>query len=86
MFDGIEHVNLYSYKAIEKLAAECGFQILYHETVISEIGIMNNYLNYDDPYLGGSTNLNNIVGLINEEALHSAKMGYKMQLVLGKIS
>lgn len=86
MFDGIEHVNLYSYKAIEKLAAECGFEILHHETVISEIGIMNNYLNYDDPYLGGSTNLNNIVGLINEEALHSAKMGYKMQLVLGKIS
>jgi SAM-dependent methyltransferase len=84
MFDGIEHVNLYSYKGIEKLSLECGFNILSCETVISEIGVMNNYLNYDNPYLGGTTNLTSLVGLIDEKALHDAKMGYKMQLVLGK--
>jgi 2-polyprenyl-3-methyl-5-hydroxy-6-metoxy-1,4-benzoquinol methylase len=85
MFDGIEHVNLYSYKALEKLSHECGLKILSHETVISEIGVMNNYLNYDNPYLGGTTNLTSLQGLIDETTLHAAKMGYKMQLVLGKI-
>lgn len=84
MFDGIEHVNLYSYKGIEKLSSECGLTILNCETVISEIGVMNNYLNYDNPYLGGTTNLTSLAGLIDEKALHEAKMGYKMQLVLGK--
>ncbi|MFY9143273.1 class I SAM-dependent methyltransferase [Sulfuricurvum sp.] len=84
MFDGIEHVNLYSYKAIEKLAHECGLEIMSCETVISEIGVMNNYLNYDDPYLGETTNLLSVAGLIDEKALHDARMGYKMQLVLGK--
>lgn len=83
MFDGIEHVNLYSYKAIKNLANECGLQILNHETVISEIGVMNNYLNYDHPYLGSTTNLTSLAGIINEKSLHELKMGYKMQLVLG---
>lgn len=84
MFDGIEHVNLYSYKGIAKLAHECGLKILSCETVISEIGVMNNYLNYDNSYLGETTNLTSLIGLIDEKALHVAKMGYKMQLVLGK--
>ncbi len=84
MFDGIEHVNLYSYQAIAALARECGLSILHHETVISEIGVMNNYLNYDDPYLGNTTELRMLASLIDEKTLHEAKMGYKMQLVLGK--
>lgn len=84
MFDGIEHVNLYSYKAIEKLSHECGLNIYSIETVISEIAVMNNYLNYDNPYLGGSTQLTVLASLIDDTTLQAAKMGYKMQLVLGK--
>ncbi|MDD5400646.1 MAG: class I SAM-dependent methyltransferase [Sulfurimonas sp.] len=85
MFDGIEHVNLYSFKAIEKLVSKCGFSIESFETVISEIGVMNNYLNYDDPYFGDTTNTKTIFGF-DEEWLHGQKMGYKMQLVLKKKS
>lgn len=83
MFDGIEHVNLYSYKAIEKLAQECKLDILSCETVISEIGVMNNYLSYNDPYLGNTTNTSTLCSLIDEEALHQQRLGYKMQIVLG---
>jgi len=86
MFDGIEHVNLYSYKAIEKLAKECNLDILHVETVISEIGVMNNYLNYDDPYFGETTNSTSLLSLIDEEALHKQRLGYKMQIVLGQKS
>jgi len=84
MFDGIEHVNLYSYKAIEQLANECDLKILSCETVISEIGVMNNYLNYDDPYLGNTTNTSSLCSVLDEESLHKQRLGYKMQIVLGK--
>ncbi len=85
MYDGIEHVNLYSYKSIEKLALKCGFEIQSCETVIGEIGVMNNYLNYDDPYFGESTNTKTFLGGLDEKWLHEQKMGYKMQLVLRKV-
>jgi len=84
MYDGIEHVNLYSYKSIEKLALKCGFEIESCETVIGEIGVMNNYLNYEDPYFGSSTNTKTFLGGLDEKWLHNQKMGYKMQLVLRK--
>lgn len=84
MYDGIEHVNLYSYKSIDKLAQKCGFEIQSCETVIGEIGVMNNYLNYDDPYFGNSTNTKTFLGSLDEKWLHDQKMGYKMQLVLRK--
>lgn len=86
MFDGIEHVNLYSYKAIDSLAQQNGLKILHCETVISEIGVMNNYLNYDDPYLGSTTETSLLATLIDDKMLHDAKMGYKMQIVLGRDS
>lgn len=81
MFDGIEHVNIYSFKSIKKLAQDCGFEIVHHETVISEIGVINNYLNYDNPYFGDTTNTKTLLGF-DEEWLHNQKLGYKMQLVL----
>jgi len=84
MFDGIEHVNIYSFKSIKKLAFDCGFEIIHHESVISEIGVMNNYLNYDDPYFGETTNTKTLLGF-DEKWLHEQKLGYKMQLVLRKI-
>ena len=84
MFDGIEHVNLYSYKSISKLAEKCGYVIESCETVIGEIGIMNNFLNYDDPYFGNSQNTSTFLNTLDEQWLHAQKMGYKMQLVLRK--
>lgn len=84
MFDGLEHVNLYGVNTIKMLAEKCGFEILSIKTVISEIGVMNNYLNYEHPYFGSTTNKQSIPNLIDEEALHKNLMGYKLQVVLGK--
>jgi len=84
MFDGLEHVNLYGANTIKMLAKKCGFKILSLKTVISEIGVMNNHLNYEHPYFGSTTNKQSIPNLIDEEALHKNLMGYKLQVVLGK--
>jgi 2-polyprenyl-3-methyl-5-hydroxy-6-metoxy-1,4-benzoquinol methylase len=86
MFDGLEHVNLYGIETIKKLASKCDFKILSIKTVISEIGVMNNYLNYENPYLGSTTNKKFIPNLIDEEKIHQTLQGYKIQIILRKQS
>lgn len=83
MFDGLEHVNLYGVDTIKKLANSCNLEVLDIKTVISEIGVINNYLNYEDPYLGNTKNKTTIPNIIDEDALHNNLKGYKIQVVLG---
>jgi 2-polyprenyl-3-methyl-5-hydroxy-6-metoxy-1,4-benzoquinol methylase len=85
LFDGIEHVNLYSFQTMKILAEKNGFKILNNESVISEIPIISNYLNYTDPYFGESEYKDTILGLVNEKKLHQNKLGYKMQVILKKM-
>ena len=82
MFDGLEHVNLYGYESLSMVAASAGYRIDSFETVISEIGVMNNYVDYFDPYLGFSTNRESFVGLISENDIHEKRLGYKFQACL----
>lgn len=84
MFDGLEHVNIYSYRALEKLAGKCKLTVIDMDTVISEVGVINNYLNYESPYFGKADKTSCLLNLIDEEALHQHKLGYKMQVVLGR--
>jgi 2-polyprenyl-3-methyl-5-hydroxy-6-metoxy-1,4-benzoquinol methylase len=83
MFDGLEHVNLYGVETIKKLAEKSGLNILNIKTVISEIGVINNHLNYENPYFGNTSNKESIPNIINENELHNNLMGYKIQVVLG---
>jgi len=85
MFDGLEHVNLYGENTIAKLARACGLEIASIETVISEIGVINNYLNYEDSYKGGSSNNDYIPNIMSEQEMHDKLLGYKLQIVLKKI-
>lgn len=82
MFDGLEHVNLYAPQTIKKLANNNGFEILHIESVISEIPVMANYLDYQDPYLGDAEHKNAVLGLIDEKTLHENFLGYKLQIVM----
>jgi SAM-dependent methyltransferase len=83
MFDGLEHVNLFGVETIKQLAHKCGLLIIDLKTVISEIGVINNYLGYEHPYLGDIQNKNNILNIIDEDTLHKNLLGYKLQIVLG---
>ena len=82
MFDGLEHVNLYGLESLTTLAKSAGYKIESYETVISEIGVINNYLGYFDPYLGPSKNKSTIADLISESQIHEQKLGYKFQACL----
>jgi len=82
MFDGIEHVNLYGIETIKKMASKCGLKIESMKTVISEVGVINNYLNYEDPYLGDTKNQSSVLGLIDDKSIHKNLLGYKLQVIL----
>ena len=84
MFDGLEHVNLYGVDTFNRLVNRCGLSVLEMQTVISEIGVLNNYLNYDDPYMGASDNKARIPGLIDHNEIHRLLWGYKLQAVIGE--
>lgn len=84
MFDGLEHVNLYGVETIKLLAQNCELKVLSLSTVISEIGVINNYLSYENPYFGSTTNKSFIPNLIDEKTIHEKLMGYKLQVILGK--
>jgi SAM-dependent methyltransferase len=82
MFDGLEHVNLYGKKSLNLVSKSAGFEIVSFETVISEIGVINNYLEYYDPYLGISQNRESMLNLITDKAILDNKLGYKFQACL----
>jgi len=83
MFDGLEHVNLYGVETIKRLATKCGLEVLSIQTVITEIGVLNNYLSYEDPYFGNTTNKEHLFSLMDEELIHKKLLGYKLQVILG---
>jgi 2-polyprenyl-3-methyl-5-hydroxy-6-metoxy-1,4-benzoquinol methylase len=83
MFDGIEHVNLFSLKNIHLIAKKNNFKILSIETIISEIPIINNYLEFKDIYLGDSRK-SKLFQIIDEKKLHKNLLGYKFQVVFKK--
>lgn len=84
MFDGLEHVNVYSPVTIKRTLDGNGFNILNIDTVISELGVVNNYLSYRDPYFGKQRYNDNVLGFINEKLIHKYMLGYKMQLLCKK--
>lgn len=82
MFDGLEHVNLFGQKSLSRICAAADFELCDYRTVIAEIGVVNNYLEYDDPYLGFALNKTSIMGLIDEQAICEKNLGYKFQACL----
>jgi len=84
VFDGIEHVNLFNENNIYNIAKKNKFKVLLVESIISEIPIISNYLNYDHPYLGSSKE-KNFLGIFDDKILHKKYLGYKMQVVFKSI-
>lgn len=84
MHDGLEHVNLYNPSTIRRFAESVGYRVLELASVISEISVINNYLHYEDPYFGSSSFGPDLLGLIDEQAIHEKLLGYKLQVVFGR--
>ena len=80
MFSGEQHLNYYTPKTIEDLLKKYNFEVQSNETIISDIGTVKNFLNYENPYLGNSK-FNSYI--LNSKKLHKELMGYTL-LTIGK--
>jgi len=81
MFDGLEHVNLYNKKAMLHLIDQVGYDVIELKSVIDELGPVNNYLHYEDPYFGSFKGDRNIP-FLSPEVIHQKLLGYKFQVTL----
>ena len=82
MFDGLEHVNLYGVNSLTHLVKTSGLEILDIKSVIPELGVINNYLNYEHPYEGDSKSFKSFYNLFTDEDVLQSLLGYKLQVVL----
>lgn len=81
MFDGIEHLTLFSAASLDAAFSQAGLKCITKYTVISEIYAIRNYLSYSiDPYLSGS-DAQLAVDLLEPELIESSGLGYKIQAV-----
>ncbi len=55
VFGGHSHVQFFNKKTLGALMETTGFEILEYETIITELGVIKNYLDFDDPYFGDTS-------------------------------
>ena len=86
MFSGFAHINIFNPNTLKRVLKESGFEVNHMETIISEINVINNYLNYEHPYAGGSEEKTKILGFpeLDENFIHKNMLGYKMITVSKK--
>jgi len=83
-FAGHAHVSLFSSETLTKYIESFGFEKISLDTFISEINVINNHLEYYDPYTGDSKNTKDVLGMISAEQLHRNLLGYKMLALFRK--
>ena len=81
MFDGLEHVNLYSLETIKMIALRAGYKVHDIVSVIDELKPVMNYLGYEDPYNGSFSDRNDL-DFLTTDLVISKKLGYKLQIIL----
>ena len=81
MFTGFGHINLFGPDTLKRMLVKNLFKEIKVQSVISEISVINNYLNYYDPYQGPSLEKDNILGSLDIETIHKNLWGYKLQVV-----
>ena len=77
------HVNYFTKDTLEGLLTENGFEIVNSETVISEIGNINNYLCFEDPYTGESENIP-LFDFLTTELIHEKFLGSRLLVIAKK--
>jgi 2-polyprenyl-3-methyl-5-hydroxy-6-metoxy-1,4-benzoquinol methylase len=80
VFGGHSHVNFFNIKTLSRLLQETGFMVLHTETIITELGAINNYLDFQDPYSGRAEGL---FECLTPELIHDRLWGSKLLVLAG---
>jgi 2-polyprenyl-3-methyl-5-hydroxy-6-metoxy-1,4-benzoquinol methylase len=79
-FGGHSHLNHFNPKSLTILLESMGFEIIELETVITELGAINNHLGFEDPYLGEAPSFH---PNLTPEFIHNNLLGSRL-LVLAR--
>ena len=79
-FGGHSHVNHFNVKTLTRLLGLAGFEVMHAETIITELGTINNHLGFEDPYNGAAGTQ---LGFITPEMIHENMLGSKLLVLAG---
>ncbi len=81
MFDGIEHLTLFSAFSLNLCFEQAGLSPLFHSSVITDSFALNNYLSYEsDPYLPVNQLSDKLCSsVIDFASIEKKSLGYKIQ-------
>jgi 2-polyprenyl-3-methyl-5-hydroxy-6-metoxy-1,4-benzoquinol methylase len=80
-FGGHSHLNHFNVQSMETLLKTLNFEILEMETVLTELGTINNHLDFQDPYLG---NARDFFQTLTPEIIHDRLWGSRLLVVARK--
>lgn len=81
-FSGDSHVNLFSASTLARLLEKVQFDMIECETVLTQLGAISNYLNYEDPQFGEGKP---VLDFLTPQYIHERMLGYLL-LTLAKAS
>jgi 2-polyprenyl-3-methyl-5-hydroxy-6-metoxy-1,4-benzoquinol methylase len=79
-FGGHSHLNHFNARSLTMLLEGAGLEILELETILTELGSINNYLDFQDPYLGEA---GDFLPCLTPEFIHDRLLGSRL-LALAK--
>ncbi|MDR1487974.1 MAG: class I SAM-dependent methyltransferase [Deltaproteobacteria bacterium] len=77
-FGGHSHLNHFNLKSITSLLNSLHYEIVELETVITELGTINNHLNFQDPYLGDAPPF---FSVLTPEFIHDNLLGSRLMIL-----
>jgi SAM-dependent methyltransferase len=80
-FGGHSHLNHFTVDSLSFLLGDLGFEIVELETILTELGTINNFLDFQDPYLGDAKEF---WPYITPELIHDRLWGSRILLLARK--
>jgi 2-polyprenyl-3-methyl-5-hydroxy-6-metoxy-1,4-benzoquinol methylase len=80
-FGGHSHVSFFNRRTLGRLLSETGFTMVEQETLITELGTINNYLSFEEPYLGRAPT---VLDVLTPELIHEKLIGSKLLMLVTK--
>jgi 2-polyprenyl-3-methyl-5-hydroxy-6-metoxy-1,4-benzoquinol methylase len=85
MFLGMSHITMFSPHTLKLLVEKFSFKQIFCTSITSELNVINNYLNLQDPYLGESQKKHYLLRGWNERKILKNLKGYKIKAIFKKI-
>ncbi|MDR1312795.1 MAG: methyltransferase domain-containing protein [Deltaproteobacteria bacterium] len=77
-FGGHSHLNHFDAGSLARLLESLGYQILEMETLLTELGAINNHLDFQDPYLGEAASF---ASDLTPELIHDRMWGSRLFVI-----